>query len=78
MLIYELKAGVPYVTQVIHGFDESDISTFKTNFQKIHETHRSAVRLLQDGLVYVTGNSAVNGDGVTPRRNYAHYLDKGE
>jgi len=74
MLIYELKDGVPFVTQVIQGFGESDIHTFKTDFRKMGRVHAETVKLLQDGLVYVTGNTSVTGDGITPRRNYEQYL----
>ncbi len=76
MLIYELKKGTPFVTQIIKGFGESDIQTFKTDFRKMHQKHREDVKNLSDGFIFVTGDASVAGNGVKLRSNYLHYLEK--
>ena len=78
MLVYEMREDGLYVTQVIHGFNGSEITPHKTTIQKIHQSHRDSVRYLKpdDGLVYVTGDTSVLGGGIKPRRLYEQYLDK--
>lgn len=76
MLIYEKKGGQLYITQVMIGAGKSHVSTHKTDIDRIHASHRDPVEYLQEGLVFVTGDSSVLGGGVQPRSRYAHYLDK--
>ncbi len=77
MLIYELKDGVPYVTQIVRGFNNDKVTTHKTSFDKIDVVHiAERVSKLRDIDVYVIGDTSKAGNGLKLKEKYTHYLRK--
>ena len=75
MLIYEWSDGQLLVTQITKGFIGDAVSTHKTDIERIYKGHQKAVKYLEGGFVFVTGDTSKAGNGYKLRKDYEHYLD---
>ena len=75
MLIYHTEDNQLFVTQIIRGYNTSDITTHKTSVDKAPTKHKPFLKYLAESKVYVTGDASVAGDGIKNREDYLYLIE---